>query len=59
MLIKKTQKTIKNIKISKSKSKKLNKKLNKERKSPNESATLFDIGTIKKGNDGHTVKCLI
>ena len=44
MLIKKTQKTSKN-KISKSK------KLNKERKSPNESATLFDVGTMKKGND--------
>ena len=53
MSIKKTQKktkSIKNIKISKSKSK----KLNKERKSPNESATLFDIGIMKKGNDGHT-----
>ena len=47
MLIKKTQKTSKN-KISKSK------KLNKERKSPNESATLFDVGTMEKGNDGHT-----
>ena len=46
MLIKKTQKTSKN-KISKSK------KLNKERKSPNESATLFDVGTMKKGNDDH------
>ena len=47
MLIKKTQKTSKN-KIGKSK------KLNKERKSPNESATLFDVGTMKKGNDGCT-----
>ena len=53
MLIKKTQKSIKKIKINKIKSKKLNKELNKERKSPNESATLFDVGSIKKGNDGH------
>ena len=47
MSIKKTQKKTKSIKISKTKSK----KLNKERKSPNESATLFGVGTMKKGND--------
>ena len=47
MLNKKTQKTSKS-KISKTI------KLNKERKSPNESATLFDVGTMKKGNDGCT-----
>ena len=47
MLIKKTQKSSKN-KISKSK------KLNKERKSTTESATLFDVGVMKKGNDGNT-----
>ncbi len=51
MLDKKTQKHSKN-KISKKTSK--SKKLNKERKSPNESATLFDVGVIKKGNDSCT-----
>ena len=30
------------------------KKLKKDRISPSESATLFSVGTEKKGNDGNT-----